>query len=55
MNKIIITLKDGLVQSVQNPDNIELEIRDYDVDFSDPDKLFPIDENNTEYILRYPE
>lgn len=40
MNKIIITVKGGVIQNIQNvPEKLAVIVQDFDTDGMDPDKL----------------
>jgi len=50
-SRVLITIKNGLIEEVEKDPMVKVEIRDYDVDFVDEEDLF-YDENGTPYIER---
>lgn len=53
-SKVLITLKNGLIETIDKDDIITVEIRDYDVDFVDEEDIF-YDKEGIPYIERYNE
>lgn len=54
MKTVTIYIRGGLIDEVEKPNNVNVLIRDYDVDFIDDEQILK-DETGAEYILRYPE
>lgn len=50
-NKVIIEVRDGVVEIADAPDGLEIEIRDYDMDFYEDEELEE-DEFGDKYFLR---
>jgi hypothetical protein len=49
MSKVTIAIVGGLVETIDKPDDIEVEIRDYDIDGADEDDL-SVDENGKKFV-----
>jgi hypothetical protein len=51
VNKVIIEVRDGVVEIAEAPQGLDIEIRDYDMDFYEDDDLEE-DEFGDKYFLR---
>lgn len=48
--KVVINISGGLVQSVEKPDNIDVEVRDYDLDGFTEEELIKTDSEGDKYV-----
>ena len=54
MNKVIISMSNGLIDSVEKPKDVYVEIRDYTLDFILESEC-EVDEDGISFVKRYPE
>jgi hypothetical protein len=52
-NKVIIQVRGGIADVVHLPPDVELLIRDYDIDGTDPDRLDLDDDGNLCVVSEY--